>query len=331
MALGGGKGVKPLGQVLGIGQQAALPAHPVVGKHRVQKIQPCAVVEQHQVKGPILGPAHIVPKADAGVGQPGAADAVFPHRPVPGPVQAFQAGGVVIAVKGAGQQAQAGVFGQGAVGLPLQMLTDEPVEIRVSGQFAAQRLQQAGGHGIVAVQEQHPLAFCGGQPGVAGVSQAAVLLVEHPQAGDLCRQHVADLAAGIGGAVIHEDALPIPGTGLLRHAFDARRQVVLHIINRHDDGKLGHGFSLLRCTWEIGRTAAGAYRMLPYADALRFVGADSISARGRAMLAPTMKSAANPADTARFFWCGRTIFRGPAPVCPMPWPDTVPTSCRWSC
>ena len=250
VALGGGKGVKPLGQVLGIGQQTALPAYPVVGEHRVQKIQPCAVVEQHQVKGPILGPAHIVPKADAGIGQPGAADAVFPHRPVPGPVQAFQAGGVVIAVKGAGQQAQAGVFGQGAVGLPLQMLADEPVEIRVSGQFAAQRLQQAGGHGIIAVQEQHPLAFCGGQPGVAGVSQAAVLLVEHPQAGNLRRQHVADLAAGIGRAVIHEDALPIPGTGLLRHAFDARRQVVLHIINRHDDGKLGHGVvSFSRTFW----------------------------------------------------------------------------------
>ena len=51
------------------------------------------------------------------------------------------------------------VFGQAAVGLPFQMLADEPIVLRVGGQLGAQRRQQPGGHGVVAVQKQHPLAL----------------------------------------------------------------------------------------------------------------------------------------------------------------------------
>ena len=47
MALRGGEGLKPFGQVFGVGQKAPLPPHAVVGEHHVQKIQPRAVVEQH--------------------------------------------------------------------------------------------------------------------------------------------------------------------------------------------------------------------------------------------------------------------------------------------
>ena len=47
MALCGGDGLKPFGQVFGVGQKAPLPPHAVVGEHHVQKIQPRAVVEQH--------------------------------------------------------------------------------------------------------------------------------------------------------------------------------------------------------------------------------------------------------------------------------------------
>ena len=47
LALCGGDGLKPFGQVFGVGQKAPLPPHAVVGEHHVQKIQPRAVVEQH--------------------------------------------------------------------------------------------------------------------------------------------------------------------------------------------------------------------------------------------------------------------------------------------
>ena len=89
---------------------------------------------------------------------------------------------------------QAGVFGQAAVRLPFQMTADEPVIPGVGGQCGAQCLQQAGGHGVIAVQKQHPLALRGLQAGVARGGQTAVLPVDDPQAGDLSGKGIAKLA-----------------------------------------------------------------------------------------------------------------------------------------
>ena len=51
---------------------------------------------------------------------------------------------------------------------------------------------------------------------------------------------VAHRAALVGGAVVHKDALPVARAGLLDHAFDAGGQVVLHVVDRDDDGKERH-------------------------------------------------------------------------------------------
>ena len=77
---------------------------------------------------------------------------------MPGSVQGFQPRGVVAAGKRAGHQMQTVVRGQRAVGLPFEMLADEPVAVRVGGQRTAQLRQQAGGHGVVTVEKQQPVA-----------------------------------------------------------------------------------------------------------------------------------------------------------------------------
>ena len=140
---------------------------------------------------------------------------------------------------------QARVFGQAAVRLPFQMLADEPVILRVGGQCGAQCLQQAGGHGVITVQKQQPVALRGLQAGVARGGQTAVLPVDDPQAGDLSGEGIAKLARQIGRAVIDKDALPIALPRLLRHALDTRREVILHIIHRYNNRKSRHNILLL--------------------------------------------------------------------------------------
>ena len=69
------------------------------------------------------------------------------------------------------------VRGQRAVGLPFEMLADEPVAVRVGGQRTAQLRQQARGHGVVTVEKQQPVACGGLKAGVARRGKAAVFPV----------------------------------------------------------------------------------------------------------------------------------------------------------
>ena len=239
-ALCGGKAPKAFGQIFGICQKTALPSDAVVGENRVQKVEPVAVQQQLKVKGPVLGPDAVRQEADAGLLQKGPPDAVFPDRPVPGGVQGLQPRGVVAAGKRAGHQMQTVVRGQRAVGLPFEMPADEPVAVRVGGQRTAQLRQQAGGHGVVTVEKQQPVACGGLEAGVARRGKAAVFPVNDLQAGQLGGEGVAHRAALVGGAVVHKDALPVARAGLLDHAFDAGGQVVLHVVDGDDDGKERH-------------------------------------------------------------------------------------------
>ena len=109
---------------------------------------------------------------------------------------------------------------------------------------------------VVAVQKQQPLPFCGRDAGVAGGGQALVFLVQRHHAGDLGGKGVAQGAAGVGGAVVHQDALPVRRAGLFRHALDAKRQIPLHIVHRHDDRKADVTVSLHRGLLSSGGGAA---------------------------------------------------------------------------
>ena len=66
-----------------------------------------------------------------------------------------------------------------------------------------------------------------------------VILPDHPDAGIGPGQLQAKLPGAVGGAVVHQDQLPV-GKGLSLHALHAAGQEVLYIIDRHDDGNSAH-------------------------------------------------------------------------------------------
>ena len=290
-----GNAAKPAGQVARIGEQTARPGIAVDGEHRVGEIQPVGAAQQRQVKGPVLRPAHILPEPHAAGGQPVPPDAVFPHRPVGGIVQPRHSGGVVAALKGPRYKVQMG-GGQRFAGILkiFQIPPHQPVFLRMGGGLCPQRFQQAGGHFVVAVQKQHPLSSGRVQPGVARCRKPAVLPVQRLHAGHLGGQRVTDAAAAVGGAIVNQQALPVRRTGLVRHRGHAGRQIILHIVHRHNDGKQGFALPAHPVT-------------------------------------PRKESVSCPADTGRSVWCGRTSGPAPAPVCPARHKGTAPTSCRWSC
>lgn len=258
-ALCRGQTAEAPGQALGIGQRAALPPGAAMDENGIQKIETLTAEQQLQIKGPVPAPDAVRQEADAGLHKKGPPDAVFLHRPAPGGVQRLQPGGVVGAVKRAGHKAQVLRFGQGAVRLPYAVAADEPVTLRVGGQGGAQSLQQAGGHRIVTVKKEHPVAGGGLQPGVAGRGRTGVRLMQHLQAGNFRRQCVTNRAGEVGGAVINQQALPVPRAGLLRHTFETGGQMVLHVIDRDDNGKLGHGRTPYRSAAELHQCHADGF------------------------------------------------------------------------
>ena len=90
---------------------------------------------------------------------------------------------------------------------------------------------------IVAVQKQQPLALGGLDAGIARGGQPAVRAVDDRNAGAKLSKSITHGGAGIRGAIVHQDALPVRRAGLLHHAFDAGRKISLHIIHRHNDRK----------------------------------------------------------------------------------------------
>ena len=290
-----GNAAKPAGQVARIGEQTARPGIAVDGEHRVGEIQPVGAAQQRQHKGALLRPAHILQKPHAGGGQPVPPDAEFPHRPAGSVVQPRHPGGIVIALERPRHKIQMG-GGQRLAGILkiFQIPSHQPDFVRVGGKLCPQRLQKAGGHFVVAVQKQQPASPRRPDAGVAGGCHAAVFPVQHLHAGHLGGQRVTDAAAAVGGAVVDEQALPVRRAGLVRHRGHAGRQILLHIVHRHNDGKQGFALPAHPVT-------------------------------------PRKESWSCPADTGRSVWCGRTSGPAPAPACPARHKGIAPTSCRWSC
>ncbi len=101
------------------------------------------------------------------------------------------------------------VRGQRAVGLPFEMLADEPIVLRVGGQLGAQRRQQPGGAMASSLSKnssQSPVAAL--RPMLRAAARPPFFPVNDLQAGQLGGEGVAHRAALIGGAVVHKDALP---------------------------------------------------------------------------------------------------------------------------
>ena len=119
----------------------------------------------------------------------------------------------------------------------LQIAADVPAVTRRGGQGGAQLFQHMGRPVIVAVQKQQPLALGGLDAGIARGGQPAVRAVDDHNAGAKLSKSITHGGAGIRGAIVHQDALPVRRAGLLHHAFDAGRKISLHIIHRHNDRK----------------------------------------------------------------------------------------------
>ena len=131
----------------------------------------------------------------------------------------------------------------------------ELVEVahRHLGVLAQGRLKQRGEHArvhrVVGVHEADPLPARHVEPGVAGVGQPPVGLVDDPHAPVAGRELVADGGAAVGRAVVHQDDLEVL-VGLREDGLHARPQVRLHLVYGHDHrdegggGRLVHGSCL---------------------------------------------------------------------------------------
>ena len=112
------------------------------------------------------------------------------------------------------------------------------------GHAAAARLQRGQQHGvkvrlhqIVGVHKADVVPGGGVQPGVAGAGRAAVRLVDDPHPAVLRGQPVAQFAAAVGAAVLHQQQLQVV-VGLGQHAAHRQRQQVFGVVHRHDNADL---------------------------------------------------------------------------------------------
>ena len=137
----------------------------------------------------------------------------------------------------------AGHAGQGLVFLPVAGGAPDGQVTGVLLLGGEGSLQQAGGHGVVRVKEVDPLGIGGGQTRVAGAGGPAVGLVDHGKPAVPPGPLVADRAAAVGGAVVHQHAFPA-GKGLGGDGGQADRQKLAGVPHRHHDGQfrgVGHG------------------------------------------------------------------------------------------
>ena len=96
-------------------------------------------------------------------------------------------------------------------------------------------------HGLKSIRLQPVVAVHKGKiipgrhidPRVPGVAEAAVFLVDHPDAAVLLGKFIADGPAAVRGAVIHQNDLQV-GIGLIPNGFHAFGQVILHLVDGHD-------------------------------------------------------------------------------------------------
>ena len=107
------------------------------------------------------------------------------------------------------------------------------------GAQAVQLLEHVGVQPVVAVHKGEVFARGGLDAGVARAGQATVRLVDdlHPGIGG--GVFVADGAAPVGRAVVHQDHLEV-GKGLGQDRIHTAAQIALHVIYRDDHTDLWH-------------------------------------------------------------------------------------------
>ena len=94
--------------------------------------------------------------------------------------------------------------------------------------------EEMSGDSVVGVNEGDELAAAGGEAGVAGAGKTLVGLMEDAGTGVAGSEAVADVAADVGGAVVHEDDLEM-GIGLGPDGEKAALDGFGGIVNGDDD------------------------------------------------------------------------------------------------
>ena len=145
-------------------------------------------------------------------------------------------------------------------GLVRQGGTVIPVQKVGGGNFAASILnhrQRACGQQVVRVREKN--VFAGGllQAQVAGGGNALVLLMKNQHPRVLLGKAVAQGAASVRAAVVHQDQFKIRDA-LAQDAFHAGGQKGFGPVHRHDDTEQRHGCVYLTEQW---RRAVSEYRI----------------------------------------------------------------------
>ena len=102
-----------------------------------------------------------------------------------------------------------------------------------------QTLQHLRMHGIVAVHEADPFSPGNGKGAVSRRGLSLVFLMDDPHPAVPRRVIVADDAAAVRAAVVHQDQLKI-GNRLGKNTVDAGMQVRFRLINRHDHADFRH-------------------------------------------------------------------------------------------
>ncbi len=161
-------------------------------------------------------------------------------------VEQVGAGGEVEDVRGGGaEDVRGGGAGDPAVGVGAGVVVDQDVRVAAGGEPLVDALEQAGGEGVVAVEEDHVVAGGDLKAGVAGPAEADVLRqVQHPDPRVGGGGRVQHRAAAVRGAVVHRDQFEVR-TVLSEHRFEALGEVVLDLVHGDDDAEAGHGPSVV--------------------------------------------------------------------------------------
>ena len=127
----------------------------------------------------------------------------------------------------------------------LRRAEDQPVGLRAFGGLDG-ALQQIRLNYVVRIHEKDVFPHRAGKAFVAGMAQAAVFAqMNDGHARILFSQPVAERAAFVGRAVVHDDQLEIMEC-LAEQAVDGALDVVFDSISGHDDADGRHAFSSLR-------------------------------------------------------------------------------------
>ena len=89
---------------------------------------------------------------------------------------------------------------------------------------------------VVTVHKAQPLSPGNVDPRITGTAQAAVFLVDHPDPGIPGRIFVADGAAAVRGAIVHQDQLKVRDR-LGKNGIHAPGKIAFHLINRYDNAE----------------------------------------------------------------------------------------------